>query len=94
MKHMELHQVLIKNFNDYVEGREVEARVEIKGNKLLHPGERVLAFKDSLAAVTSLPVPREKQDHTIGVEGTITAVEIREPVKQGSGFMKLRVKKI
>jgi hypothetical protein len=91
---MELHQVLIKNFNDFVNGQEVEVTEELKGNKILHPGERILAFKDSIAVTSGVSVPRGKEDHAIGIEGTITSVELRDPVKQGSRTMKLKIKKI
>jgi len=92
---MELHQVLIKNFQDYLDGKEVEATAKLKENKVLQPGDHVLVFKDSLAATSTLSVPRSKQDLSIGIEGTVTQVDMRDPVKkEGSGILKIKVKKL
>jgi hypothetical protein len=88
-----MNQVLIKNFSDYVNGREVEATASLQPGTMLQPGERVLAFKDSIAATTSIPVPREKQDLSIGIEGTVTQVDIQQP-ESGSKLQKLKVIKV
>jgi hypothetical protein len=91
---MELKQVLVKNFTDFINGREVDAIVELKENKIIQPGENVLAFKDSLAATTSLAVPREKQDLSIGVQGTVTEVVPGEPMQKSNHVQRLKIKKV
>jgi hypothetical protein len=89
---MQLHQVLIKNFQEYLAGREVEATITLKEGEVVSPGESVLAVKDSIAAKTNIPVPRSKQDHVIGVEGTITEIQSRDSVK-GNRVQVVKVKK-
>jgi hypothetical protein len=91
---MELREIIVEDFNNFINGNEVEATAELKDNKIIHPGERILAFKNSLAAETSIPVPREKQDHAMGIEARVTAVELRDPVKSGKKIMRLRVQKV
>jgi hypothetical protein len=76
---MELHQALIKNFNDYLAGREVEATIHLKDGETVIEGERVLAVKDSISATTDVPVPRSKQVLAIGIEGTVTEIGMRGP---------------
>jgi hypothetical protein len=53
----------------------------------------VMVYKDSLAATSSLAVPREKQDLSIGIEGTITSVDANDPVQKGSHTQRIKVKK-
>jgi hypothetical protein len=91
---MELHHALIRNFNDYLAGREVEATIQLKANEQLIPGERVLAVKDTIAATTDLAVPAGKIDQVMGIEGMITSIEMREPVRSGSRTQIVRVKKL
>ena len=88
---MALHYAVIKNFGDYLAGREVEATIHLKNNESVSPGEKVLAIHDSIAATTDLPVPRSKQDEVIGIEGTITEVRTGP---SGSRIEKVIVKKI
>lgn len=72
---MELPKVVIKqNFQDYFAGKEVEASFVTKKDSEVWPGERVMAFKDSLAATSDIPVPSSEISHSIGIEGTITQV--------------------
>jgi hypothetical protein len=77
--YMELQSVLIKHFTDFISGKEVDAIAERKTARAILPGEKVLAFKNSLAVVTSLPVPHEKLDLSIGVEAVVTEVNFNEP---------------
>jgi hypothetical protein len=90
---MEKQEVKIKNYQEYIEGMEVEATVEVKNNKIIRPGERVMVFKDSMAASSPIPVPREKQHQAIGVEGVVTGTEIRESDKSGSLIQILKLMK-
>lgn len=90
---MELHHVLIKNFHDYLAGREVEATIELKEGEAIAPGEHVLVLRDSVASRTSIPVPREKQDYAMGVEGTITEIKMRDSIKGNSRTHVVKVKK-
>ena len=73
---MKLPKVVIKdNFNEYISGKEVKATLADSASAPLQTGEHVIAFKDSLAAVTDVPVPRQQQSHYIGIEGTVTRIE-------------------
>jgi hypothetical protein len=91
---MKAHEILIKNFTDYVDGREVEATAELKDNRVFHPGDHILGYKDSIAAAANISVPRKLQDSSIAIEGTIIAVEINKPAAAPNGIMKLKIKKI
>jgi hypothetical protein len=72
---MDLPKVVIKqNFQDYLAGKEVEASIVSPSRHEVWPGERVMAFKDSLGATSDLPVPTSELSHSIGIEGTITQV--------------------
>jgi hypothetical protein len=84
-----MKQVQVKDFPGFIEGKEVEATASIHHNSLITAGETVLAFKDSLAANTNIPVPKKLQDLAIGIEGTVMETEHPE-----SGRQKLRIKKI
>ncbi|MBT1705699.1 hypothetical protein [Chryseosolibacter indicus] len=90
---MELKELRIKNYSDYLNGREVEALVELTKDTILKPGERVLVYKDSVSIASSVPVPREKQHQSIGVEGVVTQAQIIEPVQDGAIKQVLRIKK-
>ncbi|HYC86082.1 MAG TPA: hypothetical protein VEB86_12710 [Chryseosolibacter sp.] len=90
---MELHHALITNFNDYLAGREVEATIRLKSDETLTEGQHVIAIKDTIAATTSVTVPAGKVDQVMGVEGTITSIEMRDPVKAGTGIQRVRIKK-
>jgi|GEM_PF-5734315 len=89
---MELHHAMIGNFNDYLAGREVEATIRLKADEQISEGQRVLAIKDTIAATTGVPVPAGKVDQVMGVEGTVTSVEMREPLKKGTRLQRVRVK--
>lgn len=78
---MELPKVIIKdNYNEYLNGKEVTAALAGSSSAPLQPGAHVIAFKDSIAAATDVPVPKQQQAHYIGVEGTVTEVE---PLSRG-----------
>jgi hypothetical protein len=72
---MEMPKVVIRdNYNDYLQGKEVVATFIEAAHKPVWPGERVMAFKDSIAAKSDVPVPKSEQSHYIGIEGTVTKV--------------------
>jgi hypothetical protein len=72
---MEMPKVVIRdNYNDYLQGKEVVATFIEAAHKAVWPGERVMAFKDSIAARSDVPVPKSEQSHYIGIEGTVTKV--------------------
>lgn len=74
---MDLPKVIIKeNYNDFINGKEVEATVALAGSRLAE-GMHVMGYHDSIAAKTAIAVPREKQAQYIGVEGIITAISPR-----------------
>jgi hypothetical protein len=74
---MSLPKVVIKDhFDEYLNGVEVKAFLVDSVDAPLQPGEHVIAFKDSLAATTDIPVPKQQQAHYIGVEGAVTHTEV------------------
>lgn len=87
---MELPKVIIKDrYADYLNGKEVEATL-VSEKKKIEKGSHVMGFHNSIAVNTTVPVPKEKQDHYIGVEGMVT--DICNP---GSGnFGDIKVVKI
>ena len=93
---MELPKVVIKdNFNEYLSGKEVKAALADAASAPLQPGEHVIAFKDSLAAVTDVPVPKQQQSHYIGIEGTVTHIEfVTDGPAALTDHQLLRVKKL
>lgn len=93
---MELPKVVIKdNFNGYLIGEEVKAAVVGSAAVPLQPGEHVIAFKDSLAAVSDVPVPKQQQSHYIGIEGTVTRIEfVTDGPAALTDHQLLRIKKL
>lgn len=91
---MVLHQALIKNFNEYLAGGEVLATVHLKDNEIITPGEHVLVLRDTVASTTDIPTPRDKQTSVIGVEGTITEIQINETVMTGHRAQIVKVVKL
>ena len=90
---MELRKVVIKdNFNDFLNGKEVEAALLPPLKNSISPGEHVLAFKDSIAATTNVSVPKEEMHRTIGVEGTVVSTSVKtNPSAEG---VRVKIKKI
>ncbi|HET7178483.1 MAG TPA: hypothetical protein VFI14_02105 [Chryseosolibacter sp.] len=75
---MDLPKVIINdNYSDYLSGKEVEATL-VSDKKLIEKGMHVMGFHNSIAVNSTVPVPKEKQAHYIGVEGMVT--DIREAV--------------
>lgn len=75
---MDLPKVIINdNYSDYLSGKEVEATL-VSDKKLIEKGMHVMGFHNSIAVNSTIPVPKEKQAHYIGVEGMVT--DIREAV--------------
>ena len=94
---MELPQVLIKNnYYDYLNGNEVEATVVLPENGRIQPGEHVLAYRDSLATLYDVPVPKEMQSRYIGIEGRVTQLGFRgtDKPQNGARVQLLKVKKV
>jgi hypothetical protein len=86
---MNLPKVVIKDsFNDYLEGKEVKAAFISQTKEQAWPGERVMAFKDAIAADTNIPVPKSQQSHFIGIEGTITEV-VNEKATTNTQFVRI-----
>lgn len=79
---MDLPKVIITDhYTDFLEGKEVEATV-VSDKQDLETGMHVMGFHNSIAINTGLTVPREKQSHYIGVEGMVTAVEMKSTADQ------------
>lgn len=73
---MQMPKVVIKeNYTAYLNGKEVTASLVGPVAAPLQPGAHVMAFKDSIAAASDVPVPKAQQAHYIGVEGTVTGIE-------------------
>ena len=74
---MSLPKVVIKDhYDEYLNGEEVRAFLMDSVSAPLQPGEHVIAFQDSLAAATDIPVPKQQQSHYIGIEGAVTQTEV------------------
>jgi hypothetical protein len=92
---MDLPKVIIKDdYNEYLEGKVVKAALASSASAPLQPGTRVIAFKDSIAAATDIPVPKQQQAHYIGVEGTVTEIELVATGYEPSDRQTVRVKKL
>lgn len=92
---MELPKVIIRGaYSEFLNGREVKAALADSSAAPLQPGARVIAFKDSIAAATDVPVPKQQQAHYIGVEGTVTEVEVVSSGHATSDRQLIRIKKI
>jgi hypothetical protein len=86
---MNLPKVVIKdNFTDYLNGKEVKATFISQTKEQAWPGERVIAFKDAIAANTNVPVPKSQQSHFIGIEGAITEV-VNDLKARNTQFVKI-----
>lgn len=72
---MEMPKVVIRDsYNDYLQGKEVVATFIDPSRNAVWPGERVMAFKDTIAAKSDVSVPKSQQSHYIGIEGTVTKI--------------------
>lgn len=83
---MDLRKAVIEApfYSDYLEGKEVEARITEASPGEVSPGERIIAFKNTIASATDVTVPRTQQSHYIGVEGTVLKV-LSVPAGKTSG---------
>jgi hypothetical protein len=88
---MALQEIYVKGFDKYLAGDEIEA---VCKSQPVQEGDRVLVFKDSVAATIGIPVPRGKEDRSIGVEGIVTHAQVREPGGSGSRNQLIRIRKI
>lgn len=84
---MELPKVVIENFIDFLKGKEVEAR-PISSEVQIERGAHVVAFRNSIAARTNIPVPREELHSAIGIEGTVTQIAL--PQSEQQQILKVR----
>lgn len=92
---MELPKVIIKqNYTAYLNGNEVTASLVGSTSAPLQPGAHVIAFKDSIAAASDVPVPKAQQAHYIGVEGTVTGIEPSPAGHPTSERQIVRVRKL
>ncbi len=72
---MNLPKAIVEShFTDYLEGKEVRARIRNSPQIKITPGTHVMAFKDTIASKVDLPVPKSQQSHYIGVEGKVLQV--------------------
>ena len=87
-------KVIIRDsYNDFLDGKEV--RATLTGSKHTPiTGERVMAFKHTIAAETDVTVPKSQQSHYIGIEGTITGIRDDVSVKGNSHHPVIMVKKV
>lgn len=86
---MNLPKVIINNYLDYLNGKEVEATV-VSEKGQIKKGMHVLGFHNSIAINTGLPVPHEKQSHYIGVEGMVTDIDGGLPEQHNRPQVKIR----
>jgi hypothetical protein len=92
---MELPKVIIKdNYNEYLEGKKVKAALIDAASAPLQAGSHVIAFKDSIAAASEVPVPKQQQSHYIGVEGIVTEVDIVSAQRHSSERQLVSVQKL
>ncbi len=92
---MELPKVIIKdNYAEYLNGKEVKASLVSSASSPLQPGAHVIAFKDSIAAASEVPVPKQQQAHYIGIEGTVTQVEPSSAGRHVSERQVVRILKV
>lgn len=91
---MNLKTVYLKdNYLDYLTGAEVESILNTK-NMTMEPGQHVLVFKDSIAAVTDIAITPEKEPDNIGVEGLVTQVSQVTDLNKGSTVQHLKLKRL
>jgi len=91
---MNLQTVYLRdNYHDYLTGAEVESILNTK-NTIMEPGQHVLVFKDSIAAVTNLAITPEKESDNIGVEGLVTQVRQVTDLNKGSTVQHLKLKRL
>jgi hypothetical protein len=86
---MNLKAIKLDNntYHEYLSGKEVTCSASDLANKSLHEGEHILVYKDSVAASTSVTLPRgEMQSEYIGIEGLVKHVDAQQ---QGVVIQKL-----
>ncbi len=80
----------VRDYADFLNGKEVRATVIGRPARNLTPGDTVVAFKHTLAAETGVTVPRAQQSHYIGVEATVTDVIIDEVSSSQKPSLRVR----
>jgi hypothetical protein len=92
---MELPKVIIKDdYSAYLNGKEVKAALIDSVSAPLEPGNHVIAFKDSIAAASDVPVPKQQQSHYMGVEGTVTEIETVSANRHSSERQLIKIQKL
>jgi hypothetical protein len=93
---MELPKVIIRgDYNDFLRGKEVVAAIlEPPVHDTVHLGEHIIAFKDSIAAAITVPVPKTEQSHYIGIEGTVTGIGVPHPDKDKDNASLIMITKL
>lgn len=81
------------NYDDYLTGAEVESTLNTK-NTTLEPGQHVMVFRDTIAAVTDIAITPGKQADNIGVEGMITQVRQVTDLNKGQTAQHLKLKRL
>lgn len=64
----------IRDYGDFLDGREVTATIIGRAPAKLAAGDTVIAFKHTIAAESEIAVPRSQQSHYIGVEASVVDV--------------------
>jgi hypothetical protein len=90
---METPKVIIKdNFSDFLEGKVVNAQPA--NNAVLHEGEKVIAVKDSIAGITSVPVPPNEIHRAMGIDAVVVGASSTDQKKSATvPNLLLKVKK-
>lgn len=89
---MNLKTIKLDNdsYHEYLDGKEIRCAARALENKSLSEGEHVLVYKDTVAASTSLSPPKsEMQSQYIGVEGTVTRINLHDGDQDEIAIRKL-----
>ena len=91
---MELPKVIIKDsFSDFLDGKTVNAQ-PFRSAPPLHEGEKVIAFKDSIAGNTNVTVPSNEFHRAMGVDAIVVGIETNTQKKSATvPSLLLKVKK-
>jgi hypothetical protein len=84
--------IVLGDYSDFLQGREVDARVPGPVTTDLLPGAHIMAFKNTIAATSTIAVPKTEQSHYIGIEGTVTQVHpgSRDGIKTSEVHVKIK----
>lgn len=77
-------------YHEYLDGKEIRCAAQALDNKSVSEGEHVLVYKDTVAAGTSASPPKsEMQSQYIGIEGTVTQINLRSGDRDEIAIRKL-----